>query len=93
MHRIVSSITSLDQHFRAVEETPSVYHPPSCPHCGSGVLRVCFGDTAAITARPTAVGLLARYATLCRSSATLLLPKVFAHLLAPAAVHCAAALV
>lgn len=38
MHRIVSTITSLEQHFHAVKQSPDVYRPPSCPHCGLGVL-------------------------------------------------------
>src|SRR5262249_22080579 len=38
MHRIVSTVTTLDQHFSAIAQTPDVYHPPRCPHCGHGKL-------------------------------------------------------
>ncbi len=38
MHRIVSTITSLEQHFHAVQQSPDVYRPSRCPHCGLGVL-------------------------------------------------------
>ncbi len=38
MHRIVSGITCLEQHLRSVLQTPEVYRPRACPHCGSGVL-------------------------------------------------------
>lgn len=38
MHRIVSTITSLKQHFQAVEHNPDVYRPPKCPHCGLNVM-------------------------------------------------------
>lgn len=38
MHRIVSGITSLEQHFQAVSTAPVIYRPPACPHCGRGVL-------------------------------------------------------
>lgn len=33
MQRIVSSITSLTEHFVALVQTPDVYLPPACPHC------------------------------------------------------------
>jgi len=38
MQRIVSSITAFEQHFLAVLQTPWIYRPPACPHCGSSVL-------------------------------------------------------
>ena len=38
MQRIVSGITSLEHHFRALLLSPEVYRPAACPHCGSGVL-------------------------------------------------------
>ncbi len=38
MHRIVPTVTTLPQHFHAIEQTPDVYRPPRCPHCGLGVL-------------------------------------------------------
>ena len=38
MHRIVATITSLDQHFNVSESTPDAYRPPACPHCGLNVL-------------------------------------------------------
>ena len=38
MHRIVSTITSLPQHFHAVEQNPDVCRPSRCPHCGLNVL-------------------------------------------------------
>ena len=34
MHRIVASITSLDEHLEAVRTNPEVYRPLNCPHCG-----------------------------------------------------------
>lgn len=34
MHRIVSSITSLAQHADALDQTPDLYRPKACPHCG-----------------------------------------------------------
>lgn len=38
MHRIVPTITSLDQHLHIIDQTPDAYRPPRCPHCGRGVL-------------------------------------------------------
>ncbi len=38
MHRIVPTITSLDQHQHVIDHTPDAYRPPRCPHCGRGVL-------------------------------------------------------
>lgn len=38
MHRIVSSIIFLAQHFQVIEQSPEVYRPPYCPHCGLSVL-------------------------------------------------------
>lgn len=34
MHRIVSGITSLQQHIETLHSTPEVYRPARCPHCG-----------------------------------------------------------
>jgi transposase-like protein len=34
MHRIVSSIKSLQQHIEMLFQTPEVYRPQACPHCG-----------------------------------------------------------
>lgn len=34
MHRIVSGITTLQQHIETFSHTPEVYRPPACPHCG-----------------------------------------------------------
>lgn len=34
MSRIVASVTTLEQHLEAIEQTPEIYRPPSCPHCG-----------------------------------------------------------
>jgi transposase-like protein len=34
MRRIVASIAPLEHHVKAVHETPGVYRPSSCPHCG-----------------------------------------------------------
>ena len=34
MNRIVSSVTTLEQHIEAVSLTPNLYRPPCCPHCG-----------------------------------------------------------
>lgn len=34
MNRIVSSVTTLLQHVEAVKQTPEVYRPSCCPHCG-----------------------------------------------------------
>ena len=33
MYRIVTSITSLKDHFAALGQTPDIYHPPACPYC------------------------------------------------------------
>lgn len=54
MHRIVSTITSLDQHIHAVEHNPDVYRPPRCPHCGLGVLwrHGCYHRKADRSRRP-----------------------------------------
>ena len=38
MHRIVASITTLDQHLEAVGATPERYRPQACPHCRLGGL-------------------------------------------------------
>ena len=34
MYRIVSGITSLQQHIETQHSTPEVYRPAQCPHCG-----------------------------------------------------------
>ena len=34
MSRIVASVTTLEQHIEAVKQTPSIYRPLCCPHCG-----------------------------------------------------------
>jgi len=34
MNRIVASVTTLEQHVEAVEQTPEIYRPLCCPHCG-----------------------------------------------------------
>ena len=34
MNRIVASVTTLEQHVEAVKQTPEIYRPLSCPHCG-----------------------------------------------------------
>lgn len=34
MSRIVASVTALEQHVEAVKQTPEIYRPLSCPHCG-----------------------------------------------------------
>ena len=36
MHRIVSSITTLEQHFSTMESAPQEYRLRACPHCGLG---------------------------------------------------------
>jgi len=38
MRRIVASIVVLEQHVKAVDETPSLYRPSCCPHCGIKVV-------------------------------------------------------
>jgi hypothetical protein len=38
MQRIVSSTTTLEHHCSAVSQTPEVYRPLCCPHCGLKVL-------------------------------------------------------
>ena len=38
MRRIVASIACLEQHVEAVHETPGLYRPPCCPHCGIKVV-------------------------------------------------------
>jgi hypothetical protein len=38
MLRIVTSITTLEHHCNAVRQTPDIYRPPVCPHCGLKVL-------------------------------------------------------
>jgi hypothetical protein len=39
MHRIVESVTTLDEHLHAVKATPEVYRPAACPHCQAGDMR------------------------------------------------------
>jgi transposase-like protein len=34
MNRIVASVTTLEQHVTAIEQTPQIYRPRACPHCG-----------------------------------------------------------
>jgi transposase-like protein len=34
MNRIVSSVTTLLQHIEAIKQTPEIYRPLACPHCG-----------------------------------------------------------
>jgi hypothetical protein len=34
MDRIVVGISSLEQHEQRLRETPELYRPPCCPHCG-----------------------------------------------------------
>ena len=34
MNRIVASVTTLEQHVEAIRQTPGIYRPRSCPHCG-----------------------------------------------------------
>lgn len=34
MSRIVASVTTLLQHVEAIEQTPEIYRPLACPHCG-----------------------------------------------------------
>lgn len=34
MSRIVASITTLEQHVETIRQTPEIYRPLSCPHCG-----------------------------------------------------------
>ncbi len=34
MLRIVPAIASLSQHLETLRETPELYRPPACPHCG-----------------------------------------------------------
>lgn len=38
MQRIVAGITSLEQHEERLEQTPEIYRPPCCPHCGIKVV-------------------------------------------------------
>ena len=38
MHRIVASITTLEQHLDAVRTNADAYRPDACPHCGVGGL-------------------------------------------------------
>ncbi len=38
MHRIVSGITTLNQHVETLFHTPEVYRPHACPHCGMNSL-------------------------------------------------------
>ena len=54
MFRIVSAITSLEQHFHVVAHNPDVYRPVACPHCGIGGLRRlgCYHRKAERDARP-----------------------------------------
>jgi hypothetical protein len=34
MNRIVAGITSLEQHKQTLSQTPNLYRPSACPHCG-----------------------------------------------------------
>lgn len=38
MHRIVASITTVDEHLEALVMNPEVYRPDACPHCRLGGL-------------------------------------------------------
>ncbi|MEF8721097.1 MAG: hypothetical protein V5B30_00250 [Candidatus Accumulibacter delftensis] len=38
MQRIVAGIDTIEQHLEAVRQTPEVYRPPCCPHCGLKIL-------------------------------------------------------
>ena len=38
MQRIVAGISSIEQHEQAIEQTPDIYRPPCCPHCGIKVV-------------------------------------------------------
>ena len=38
MQRIVAGIDTIEQHLEAVKQTPEVYRPPCCPHCGLKIL-------------------------------------------------------
>ena len=38
MHRIVATVTSLEQHLRLLVSAPDWYRPLACPHCGLGKL-------------------------------------------------------
>jgi len=38
MHRIVATVTSLEQHLRFLVCDPELYRPSACPHCGVGKL-------------------------------------------------------
>ncbi len=38
MHRIVATVTSLEQHLRLLVSAPDWYRPLVCPHCGLGKL-------------------------------------------------------
>jgi len=40
MRRIVAGITSLEQHNQTISQTPEVYRPASCPHCGIKIVWV-----------------------------------------------------
>jgi len=34
MRRIVTGISTLEEHLETIRQKPEVYRPPSCPHCG-----------------------------------------------------------
>ena len=38
MNRIVATVTSLAQHLAVLAQTPELYRPAACPHCGLGKL-------------------------------------------------------
>ena len=38
MNRIVASVTTLEQHVEAVKQTPEIYRPLACPHCGIKII-------------------------------------------------------
>ncbi len=38
MNRIVASVTTLEQHVEAIKQTPEIYRPLSCPHCGINIV-------------------------------------------------------
>lgn len=40
MKRIVAGITSLEQHLQTMRESPEVYRPAACPHCGIKIVWV-----------------------------------------------------
>jgi len=86
MRRIVTGISTLEEHLETIRQKPEVYRPPSCPHCGIKQLRqhgYDYRKAAARAAAPAQPG----------ADRSLPLRRLPSHLFALARVHRLTALV